>query len=97
MVGVDSLTSARVFEAWGRHLKARRHEARRSQTDVAQGAGLDQATISAIERGRASFDSILAVARVLQVSLAELVAALDNENGGTGPADGPTIEQARAS
>lgn len=70
------LTAATVFAAWGRRLRRERLARHLSQAQVGATAGVDQATVSQIERGRVSFDSALSVARALDLDLYDLVAGM---------------------
>lgn len=61
-------------KAAGKALAAARRETGRTQVDVADAAGLDQQTISRIERGGpASLNTLLAVAHALDVNLFEVL------------------------
>lgn len=76
---MHTLTAATVFAAWGRRLRRERTARNLSQTQIAGQIRKDQATVSAIERGRASFDSVLAYAHTLDLTLSDLVAGMDDD------------------
>lgn len=68
--------------ALGRAIRALREERGLTQEGLASASGLTFATVSALERGRTApmFATVRAIARALDVSMAELGAAIDAQD-----------------
>lgn len=62
-------TADAAKKAWGASIAAARRDARRSQTDVARAAGVDQKTVSNAEHGTGRLESFVAIATELGVEL----------------------------
>jgi DNA-binding Xre family transcriptional regulator len=73
------ISRTREREALGRAIRVLRAERAVSQEDVERAGGLGQNALTRIERGSssASFDSLVAIADGLGISLGELVAAYE--------------------
>lgn len=70
---MPAITADDARKAWGRALATARREAGRTQLDVAVAAGLDQRTVSRVERGGPhGLDTFLAIAHALGVTLFEV-------------------------
>jgi transcriptional regulator with XRE-family HTH domain len=59
-------------QAWGRNLASARVAAGRSQDGVAAATDLDQRTVSRAERGIGRFETFIAIANELDVTLFEV-------------------------
>jgi transcriptional regulator with XRE-family HTH domain len=64
---VTEATTAETRKELGRILRRKREERELSQAVLAQRTGLDQASISRVEAGTASFDSMMLCAKELGV------------------------------
>lgn len=58
-----------IRAVWGEELRLERVTRRLNQADVAEMSGLDQTTISYLERGKGSVESFDAAAKALGISL----------------------------
>lgn len=63
----ESATETR--EAWARVIRAERTQRKLNQDDVAAMTGLDQTTVSKAELGRASLETLVTIAKALNVEL----------------------------
>lgn len=68
------VTSTHLREALGHKVKEQRLALKMTQRDLAEGAGVRQALVSAIERGEANptLNSIMRIATALEVNFSEL-------------------------
>jgi len=87
MAFAHSETPEHVRATLGAVLRRHRESAERSLADVAQPAGISVAYLSEVERGRKdiSTDRLLAVARALEVTVADIYLELARELGAREP------------
>jgi len=62
-------TAADIRKEWAAAIATKREADRRTQADVAAAAGVDQKTISNVERGIGSLDAFASIANELGVAL----------------------------
>lgn len=89
-----SETAEHVRATLGAILRRRRESGERSLLDVARPAGISVAYLSEVERGRKdiSTDRLLAVARALEATIADVYLELARELGARDPLEAAGIE-----
>jgi len=69
VLGVPAITAEEAKKSWGARIAEARREAGRTQVDVAATLGVDQTTVSQVERGTGSLETFIAVAAEIGIEL----------------------------